>query len=175
MKKYILLVGIMSAIIAFAPTPTFATHECADGSQPNYQRGSGTQKWCSDSGKLPPSHAATVGTSKKTVEFVSLSGIEELTKNEENGGGRLVGFVNLAFKILITVSAMLAVIFIAIAGLKYMTSSIGGNIEKAKSDIWSVLVGLFIILASVLILKTINPCLVEFNILTTGNNSCEQR
>ena len=113
-----------------------------------------------------------------TAKFVSLSGLEKLKLGGLGGGtvnteAGLVTYINIMFVLLITVSAMLAVIFISIAGIKYMMTDLVGVKESAKGDITSSLAGLLLILASVIILQTINPCIVNFNILQSGaGDSC---
>ncbi len=70
------------------------------------------------------------------------------------------GIVNL----LIAIAAILSVIFIAIGGVKYVTTdSISGK-ESGKETITNALLGLLLALASWLILYTINPQLLEFNL-----------
>ncbi len=77
-----------------------------------------------------------------------------------------VSYLNNLFKFAIIFSALIAVIIITIAGFQYILA--GGNVgvvEKAKNDITQAILGLLLVLASYLILYTINPDLV-----TTGLN-----
>lgn len=117
-------------------------------------------------------HAQAQATTQtnNAPKFVSLSGIENLSENPNTKSG-IVGYINIIFTLLITVSTMLAVLFIAIAGVKYMATDLIGVKESAKGDIYSALIGLLLILSSVIILETINPCIVSFNIFVTDASS----
>lgn len=77
----------------------------------------------------------------------------------------LAGYVNALFLISISVGGMLAVLRIAFAGFQYMTSGLISSKEKAKEDITGALLGLGILLASFVVLYTINPNLVNLNVL----------
>jgi len=66
------------------------------------------------------------------------------------------------------VAALLALLMMIIGGYYYMTSS--GNAERASTGtemIWSSIIGLALLFGAYLILNTINPDLVNFN-LTKG-------
>ena len=115
-----------------------------------------------------PTAPAKAKISGRTT-YVSLSGLEKIS--DDSSSPSLVGYVNIMFTLLITVSTMLAVLFIAIAGVKYMATDLIGVKESAKGDIYSALIGLLLILSSVIILETINPCIVNFNILETGSGT----
>lgn len=69
-------------------------------------------------------------------------------------------FVNLIYGVSISVAALLAVVKIVIAGLKWMLSDIVTDKTEAKKDIQSALFGLIIIISAVLIITTINPTIV---------------
>jgi len=74
----------------------------------------------------------------------------------------LANFIVAAYRYLVGATAILAVFFIAFAGLKWMLA--GGNssnVSKAKEDISNALVGLLLVLGSYFILYTINPNLVN--------------
>ncbi len=66
-------------------------------------------------------------------------------------------FVNALYVLSISVAALLAVIKIVIAGVKWMVTDVVPNKGEAKKDIQNALLGLLIILAAVLILTVINP------------------
>ena len=63
-------------------------------------------------------------------------------------------------------AAVLAVIMIIIAGLEMMTASEGLR-EDAKKKIWGAVLGLLLAVGSFLILRTINPQLINLNIDTS--------
>jgi hypothetical protein len=74
------------------------------------------------------------------------------------------GYVNFLYLTTISVAALLAVIKIIIAGLKYMLSDIVTNKSDAISDIRGSIFGLLIILGAFLILNTINPNLTNSSV-----------
>lgn len=72
----------------------------------------------------------------------------------------LTGFVNTVYTLAISLAALLAVVKIVIAGLKWMLSDIVTDKADAKKDIQGALIGLIIIISAVLIIYTINPTIV---------------
>ncbi len=77
-------------------------------------------------------------------------------------------YMQALYLLAISVAAIMAVIKITIAGVKYMLSDVVTNKESAKKDIQGALFGLLIVLAAVLILETINPQLTQLDALQTG-------
>lgn len=71
------------------------------------------------------------------------------------------GFINTLYYMSIGIAALLAVIKIVIAGVKYMLSEVVTNKSEAKKDIRTALVGLLIVMSAVLILNIINPQLTN--------------
>lgn len=69
------------------------------------------------------------------------------------------GYLNTLYAIAIAVAALLAVLKIVIAGVKYMTSDIVTNKADAKRDIQGAIFGLLIVMSAMLILTIINPAL----------------
>ena len=81
-----------------------------------------------------------------------------------SGDAGFFELVRALINILIALAAMLAVVFITIGGLQYMTTdSISGK-EDGKNTIKNALLGLLLALVSWLILFTINPSLVKFEV-----------
>ncbi len=74
-------------------------------------------------------------------------------------------YINALYTAAISVAAILVVIKLILAGVKYMFSEIVTNKEEAKNDIKGALFGLIIILGAVTILNTINPNLTKLNFL----------
>lgn len=81
--------------------------------------------------------------------------------NRSDGIGE---FLNTIYIIAISAAAIFAVLKIILAGVKYMLSDVVTNKESAKQDIKTALLGLIIIVSAVLILQTINPKLVKFEL-----------
>ena len=74
------------------------------------------------------------------------------------------GYINLLYAMSISVAALLAVIKIIIAGLKYMLSDVVTNKGDAIKDIKGALLGLLLILGAVIILNLINPQLTKTSV-----------
>jgi hypothetical protein len=70
-------------------------------------------------------------------------------------------YINALYALSISLAALLAVIKIVIAGIKWMMTDVVTSKGEAKEDIKGALVGLLIVLGAVLILTVINPDLVE--------------
>ncbi len=78
------------------------------------------------------------------------------------------GYINSLYALSISIAALLAVIKIVIAGVKWMTTDVVTSKGDAKKDIQGALIGLLIVLAAVLILTVINPNLTKVD-LTLNN------
>ena len=66
-------------------------------------------------------------------------------------------YINALYILSISIAALLAVIKIIIAGVKYVLSDVVTSKADAKSDIQGALIGLLIVISAVVILETINP------------------
>ena len=75
--------------------------------------------------------------------------------------GNFNEYINLLYKMSISIAALLAVVKIIIAGAKYMLSDIVTNKSEAKKDIQGALLGLLLIIGAVILLNTINPALTD--------------
>jgi hypothetical protein len=73
-------------------------------------------------------------------------------------------YINALYALSIGIAALLAVIKIIIAGVKWMLTDIVTSKEEAKKDIKGALLGLIIVLSAVLILTVINPQLVKVDL-----------
>lgn len=78
--------------------------------------------------------------------------------------GDINGYINALYALSISIAALLAVIKIIIAGVKWMLSDIVTDKSEAKKDIWNATIGLLIVIAAVLILGVINPQLTSTNV-----------
>lgn len=92
--------------------------------------------------------------------FVPLVGIPGITDN----GLTIGSYINALYALSISVAALLAVIKIIIAGMKWMLSDVVTNKSEAISDIKGAIFGLVVVISAVLILEVINPQLRETNI-----------
>jgi len=73
-------------------------------------------------------------------------------------------YINALYLLSISLGALLAVVKIIIAGVKWMLTDLISGKEDAKKDIQGALTGLLIIISAVLILTVINPKLVDFEL-----------
>jgi hypothetical protein len=92
--------------------------------------------------------------------FEPLVGIPGAT----DGGGDLSAYLNAIYRISISLAALLAVLVLIKAGVKYMFSDIVTDKASAKSDIRGAILGLLLIISAVLILSTINENITNFSI-----------
>jgi hypothetical protein len=97
---------------------------------------------------------------KAYVPLVGIPGVDP--------GADFGAYINALYYLSISIAAMLAVIKIIIAGVKWMLTDLVPGKEDAVRDIRGALFGLIIILSAVLILQTINPRLVGTDIFTAA-------
>ena len=80
------------------------------------------------------------------------------------GTNDLGSFINGAFKIALSIGAILAVLRIAWAGFQYMSSDAWGEKSHAKEILGDVVIGLLLLLGAYLILYQINPDITNLQI-----------
>ncbi|NQV93051.1 hypothetical protein HQ403_00955 [Candidatus Kaiserbacteria bacterium] len=97
--------------------------------------------------------------------FVPLTGIPGVTDQKDFGD-----FLNGAFKIGLAIAATLAVVMITIGGLEYMTTDSVNNKTEGREKIQNAVVGLLIALLIWLILFTINPNLLNLDLVIGGDS-----
>ena len=78
--------------------------------------------------------------------------------------GDINAYINALYALSISIAALLAVIKIIIAGVKWMLSDVVTDKSEAKKDIWNATIGLLIVIAAVLILGVINPQLTSTSV-----------
>lgn len=78
-------------------------------------------------------------------------------------------YVSTLFTISLSVGAILAVMRIAYAGYLYMGSDMWGKKQQAREILGDVTLGLLLLLSIVLILKQINPQLLNLDVLNKNN------
>ncbi|MCA9361900.1 hypothetical protein KC906_00855 [Candidatus Kaiserbacteria bacterium] len=105
---------------------------------------------------LLPFLAAAQNTYKPLVGIPGVSG-DPSTQGFDS-------YINALYALSISIAALLAVIKIVIAGVKWMMTDIVTSKGEAKKDIQASLIGLVIVIAAVLILTVINPNLVNVNL-----------
>lgn len=110
--------------------------------------------------------------------YTPLEPIPGLTTNADGSTftnpNNLPSIVNAIFKIFITVGALFAVLMLTVGGIQYMIS--GGPAEKARGiqRAQAALWGILLLAAAYLILYTINPNLLTFNLnpCPSGSAGC---
>lgn len=90
------------------------------------------------------------------IPLQNLNTVDESTNTEE--------FIPGLVRLMIGISTALAVLVLIFAGIKYMSTDAFGGKEEAKSLISNALWGLFLAMGAWLILYTLNPKLVEFDL-----------
>lgn len=97
-------------------------------------------------------------------EYAPLTGIPGVT---EGNSLSLAAYLNALFRIAIGLAALVAVIQITLAGIKYMsdTGSFSTK-EEAKRNITNALLGLLIILSVVVVFRLINENILNLNVLS---------
>lgn len=88
--------------------------------------------------------------------LVNLPGIESTTNFND--------YINSIYGLSIVIAALLAVIKITIAGVKWMLTDVVTSKEDAKRDIKGSLLGLLVILAAVLIISVINKDILNVDL-----------
>lgn len=88
--------------------------------------------------------------------------------------GQLGDYLNGLFLLGIGVASGLAVIYITIGGIQYMATANPGKKEGGREKIVAAVGGLILALAAFLILQTINPDLLQFNITSAIDDIVER-
>ncbi len=104
-----------------------------------------------------PSDASNATT---TGGGYSFNGVNATVQNNP-AGEDLANCINRGYRFAIAFGAVAAVFFVVLAGYMYMVGGEKGK-HEAKSILVSVLAGFLIILSSFVLLRQINPTLVEF-------------
>ena len=92
----------------------------------------------------------------------------------EKGNTDLTKFFNNLFNIGITIAGFLSVVMIAVGGIQYMSTDAVSNKTEGKDRITYALLGLLLVLFSWILLYTINPDILKFNLFEKNSiNSSE--
>lgn len=103
--------------------------------------------------------------------YVPLEPLPGLPNRYGPGQGSIGTWIGEGFKLVIGAGAVIAVAMIVLGALTYMFSDVVKNKTNAITRIRNAMWGLVILLASYLILYTINPELVTFNLKLTPLNN----
>jgi len=94
-----------------------------------------------------------------TITYVPLE--QTAINNADIQTGNLRGFVSSVYSFGVAAAAALAVLMIAWGGVEYMTTEAFEGKSDAKKKIWDAIFGLLLVLASYLILWTVNPDIIN--------------
>jgi hypothetical protein len=97
-----------------------------------------------------------------TPTYEPLVGIPGITDTQ---GLTLAGYINAIYLFTISVGALIGVVKISMAGVKYSMSDVITDKASAKKDIVGVLMGLAILLIPFIVLNTIYPGLTNLDVL----------
>lgn len=111
---------------------------------------------------VPATHAADDKKSGMVLLSPEIPLID--TKEFDGSTASMSNLMNAFLSIAIVISAVLAVIMVAIGGFKYMTTDSVFQISGAKEQIANAIIGLLVVLMAILILWTINPQIVNLKL-----------
>lgn len=117
---------------------------------------------------MPLGALAAVEQTPGKITYVPLEPLPCPNGACDQSGTNFPSFVSTIFKVLIGFGGLFAVVMIVIAGIGYMLSESALDTSKAKSRAQAALWGLLLLAGSWLILNTINPKLLEFNLSSIG-------
>ena len=103
-------------------------------------------------------------------EYQPLVGIPGLTNLKTDTPLSLPEYINQIYLLTIVVGSLLGVMRLAWAGVKYSLSDNAGKKDSAKHDMQGVLMGLAILLIPFIVLKEINPDLINLDVFHEVRN-----
>lgn len=98
------------------------------------------------------------------TDYVMLAPVPGLTKPGSEGLTNTATFLPAFFKMVIGLASALAVVMLLYGGIQYMTTDAWNKKDSAKETIKDALVGLLLTLSAYLIIYTINPKMLSFNL-----------
>ena len=117
-------------------------------------------------------HAQTTGgCSGGTCTYVPLEPLPGVNQT----GLSFAGYISGMFRLFITLGALFAVLMLVLAGISWMTSESPLKLKAAQERATAALYGLLLLVACWLILYTINPNLLRFDLFTQTLNTTAQK
>jgi hypothetical protein len=101
--------------------------------------------------------------------------LEPLSLLDESGTTSFAGFISSLFKVLFAVSGLLAVVMLTFGGIEYMVSDIAHRKNEGLARAQAAVYGILILAGSWLLLHTINPELLNFNLDIPGSSAPAQQ
>jgi hypothetical protein len=157
-KKYIL--GFLLLELLFAYTSAYAQNNTSY----DYSQG-GTNPVSSQIEKYlcAPSPVITSQTSNTNTMFAGMQITQQQAAANNANGGDLYRCINQLYKFAIVVASVGGVLFIVIAGYIYMSANgEAESVTKAKNILETTITAIVILLAGYVLLKAINPDLIQF-------------
>lgn len=88
-----------------------------------------------------------------------------------NASGKSFGdYLSIMFTFFVSFAGVLAVVMLIFGGIQYMSTDSLSGTESGRSKMYQAVYGLIIVLASYVILNTVNPNLVKFNFSIQGQS-----
>ncbi len=88
-----------------------------------------------------------------------------------NASGKSFGeYLSIMFTFFVSFAGVLAVVMLIFGGIQYMSTDSLSGTESGRSKMYQAVFGLIIVLASYVILNTVNPNLVKFNFSIQGQS-----
>jgi hypothetical protein len=164
MKK---LSAIFLTLVLVVPGTAFAL-DCPAGQAPTASMdSSGNITYtCQNTSSNGVYNGGTINA--KSPMTLTYTPLEPLSPNDTNGYGSIQQYLQSAFTILISLGGLFAVTMLTLSGVRYMLSESFTDKDKAKTRIIASLWGLLLLASSWLILHTINPQLLQFNLTGVG-------
>lgn len=100
----------------------------------------------------------------KPTEYKLLEPIPQLLKQNSTDSTDTATFIPGLFRLAISLATGLAVLMLIYGGIQYMSTDAWGEKNEAKGTIQNAIVGLLLTLSAWLIIATINPQLVKFDL-----------
>ncbi len=100
------------------------------------------------------------------LDYTPLAPIPQL--QDTSGKTTVESFIPGAIRLIVGISGALAVIFIMIGGIKYLSTDAWGGKSEAKDTIQNAIFGLLLVIGAYVILNTVNPNLVNLRLEIEG-------
>lgn len=104
----------------------------------------------------------------QTAEYKMLAPLPGITKDGSNDTSTIASYIPGMVQLIIALAGAMAVVMIIIGGIQYMSSDAFSGKEEGKNRIWNAIWGLMLAISAFVILNTLNPDLVKFNLIIPG-------
>ncbi len=173
-KKYFLIFLLLELFFSYAPAYAQTASGTADYTNSGVE--AQIRKYlCAPSAVNQSQTDYTSGALNGTSDsIVGQAGLQQYASTNNNNGNDLFLCINQLYKVAIVIASVVGVLMIVIAGYYYISSD--GNqesVDKAKNIIQTTIASLVILFAGYLLLKGINPDLIQFHSITPPSVSLQ--